>query len=258
MNETNKMAIGGALGVLLIAALIYYFFYKSKPKLNAGPKIDGAVKGSVGPPNAQGVQNVYGGGQSYTTPATGTPDANIVAQWLQYSDTMKRIQQNLKDTCAVGSGITVDGILGNQTLNAIKGFTSDYGKQIAREIEATKYVTKAQADWLLKPCGTTTVASVGSPTTAGSTIGTLTTSNVATAPEKDILAFVTVPGASSWTVSQLREYAYAKLKGAQYFYCNNCAWGYRGYYSVANLAWSSPLPIGAKYVDNIGGSLNTK
>lgn len=264
MTDQQKMIAGAVLGIALIAAAIYYFFYKGKGGGGEKKPVFGA----------QGIQSkpaTVGGGASsgqqapqvvYVPASPGTTDANIVARWLTYSPTMAAIQRNLRDTCSVGAGLTVDGFLGTQTLNAIKGFQSSYGQQIAREIEATRYVTKAQADWLLKPCSSS--ISVGAPiTTASGTVSSgITLSNYRTAPlaQRNALA-TSVLGAGvggDWTEAQLFEWLYAYLKGADYFYCNKCWNG--GYYSTRNLSFMrhANMPSGSKYVNSEGGNIMTK
>jgi len=262
MNEQQKMVAGAVLGIVLIAALLYYFFYKGKGTTN--------LKLGSGQKKPTGSTQVGGGASSapnvvYVPAQAGTVDANIVARWFQYSDTMKRIQQNLKDTCSVGAGITVDGVLGTQTLNAIKGFQSAYGKQIAAEIESTKYVTKAQADWLLKPCGTG-AGTVGAPMTSdsgavGGIYPDVTLSNIASAPAQHLAYYLTRRGMTitGWDTEQMREWVYGHLKGATYFLCNRC-WN-KGYYTTSGAAWVGKweaLPKGAEYTKELNGQVFVK
>ncbi len=139
--------MGGVLGVVLIAALVYYF-YTQKQKQSQG--IGGNDQNATGNNTASTQSASYGTSISQ--------DPNIVARWWQYSEVMKRIQQNLNDTCLSAPKISVDGELGAETIAGIRRLNTNYAQKLASDIEASKQVTQSQADWLLKKCTT----SVGS------------------------------------------------------------------------------------------------
>lgn len=69
--------------------------------------------------------------------------------------------------------------------------------------------------------------------------------------------------AMKWNAKQIYEWLYAYLKGADYFFCNNCNkwWGSQEYYTTRTLVDVGGLeniPAGAKYVQREGGELITK
>jgi hypothetical protein len=80
---------------------------------------------------------------------------NAVAYMFYENAEVRKVQENLNNTCShkIGKSIGVDGIIGNETLNAITKINSK-GAEIAQQIRATRYVTREQMDWMLEPCST--------------------------------------------------------------------------------------------------------
>lgn len=257
--ENNKIVIGAVLGLALIAAVIYYFFYKGKDGNVTFGSIGGGQKGTPKP-------NTVPTTAPYVPVAITSPsDPNIVARWLQYSEMMKRIQENMNATC-LRNKITADGVLGPQTLTAITNWAnntnSTQGKQIATEITRTQYITRAQADWLVKPCTSSSATATDGASTSiiASASGSVNLSNIANVDYTTLFRYIdSFSNPTNWGTESMREWAYGRLKGAPYFYCNNCAW--TGYYSTANGSWVGKwenLPAGAEYTKSIGGAVFVK